>query len=86
VSTKSATTPASRQAQGRLAVAARDHGVDHPTTREAREAFEAEQYLARVQAAVASAPPLTLEQREQLRTILTAAPVAPDLASGGATR
>jgi len=51
-------------------------------TREARETFEAEQYLARVQAAVASAPPLTLEQREQLRTILTAAGLAE---SGAAT-
>ena len=82
MSTKSATTPASRRAQGRLAVAARVHGPDHPMTREARETFEAEQYLARVQAAVASAPPLTLEQRSQLRTILTAAGLAE---SGAAT-
>jgi hypothetical protein len=87
MSTRSPTTPASRKAQGRLAVANRDHGTDHPRTREAREAFKSEQYLARVQAAVASAPPLTPEQREQLRAILTTAPVVPELAEiGGATR
>ena len=86
MSVKSPTTPASRKAQGRLAVAFRDFGADHPRTREAREAFEVEPYLAHVQAAVNSAPPLGPEQQERLRRILTTAPVAPELVNGGAPR
>jgi uncharacterized protein (DUF2267 family) len=85
MSVKSHTSRASRKAQARLAVTIRDCGTNHPTTREARAAFESERYLAAVQAAVASAPPLTPQQREQLRAILATTPVA-DLAEiGGAT-
>jgi len=75
MSVKSHTSRASRKAQARLAVAIRDHGAEHSTTREARAAFESERYLAAVAAAVNNAPPLGPEQRERLRAILSTIPV-----------
>jgi len=84
MSVKSVTTPASRKAQGRLAVAIRDHGTDHPTTQQARSAFEAERYLAAVRAAVADAPPLTADQCARLRQILATAPTTANQAEAAA--
>lgn len=70
-----------RSARGKLAVATRDHGPDHPATCTARREFRSEAYLAAVKAAVADAPPLTAEQRQRLSQILR--PVVGTLTSGG---
>ncbi len=84
MSVKVPTTCASRKAQARLAVAIRDHGTNHPTTRAAREAFESERYLAAVRAAVADAPPLTADQCARLRQILATAPTTANQAEAAA--
>ena len=84
MSVKCPTTPASGVAQGRLAVAVRDHGPDHPATQQARSAFEAERYLAAVRAAVAAAPPLTADQCARLRQILVTAPTTVNQAEAAA--
>lgn len=84
MSVKCPTTPASRVAQGRLAVTVRDHGPDHPATRQARLAFEVERYLAAVRAAVADAPPLTADQCARLRQILVTAPTTANQAEAAA--
>lgn len=63
-------TPESLSARGRYAACYRDLGPDHPTTRQAREIFAAERYLAGVAAAVSNTPPLDPERRYRLGQIL----------------
>lgn len=64
-----------RSTRGKLAVTVRDHGPDSPEAAHARRAHRVmglEEHIAEV---VASAPPLTSEQIERLRSLLSGAEV-----------
>lgn len=74
-----------RVARGRLAVATRDHGPEHPITCAARRDFGTERYIASLGAVAESAPPVDQfgpDQRERLAAriaeIVAAAPPLPE--------
>ena len=57
--------------KGRMAVAHRDHAPDSPEVLELRRDLAAEKIAQYVQAIVASAPPLTADQRTRLAALFT---------------